>query len=301
MRSYLDDFIQSVRISHSFSEHTADAYARDIQQFLDYLDENHFEDFSQVDQDVAYNYIEALHQLNGDYANSTINRKVSTLRSYFNYLVKNSYAPYNPFKTIKNLKVSRTLPSFLTFEEVDRLIQSVDTSTPLGIRNQLVFEILYGCGLRVSELVSLRIQDIDLRQRVLSIIGKGDKERIVPFYQGLDERMNQYIHGARHDIAPSASTQTFFINKFGKPLSARSVQYLCETQGSIANLKIQLHPHVLRHTFATHLLDNGADLRVVQELLGHASLSTTQVYTHVSLQRLSDAYNKALGDFVVHQ
>lgn len=300
MRNELEAFIKHVQISHSFSLHTADAYRRDVLQFIGYCEAQGMESLADVGDNIAYGYIEFLNKTSGGYQPSSLNRKCSTLRVYFDYLIKQDIASHNPFKRIKSFKNTQHLPTFLTFNEVEMLLSSIDTSSPTGSRNQLIFEVLYACGLRVSELVSCTIKDIDLNNRIIRVLGKGDKERIVPFYQGLDQRIRIYIDSIRPQLAKKIQSNALFVSKFGKAMTARSIQYMCEQQGIQAGLKQSLHPHVLRHTFATHLLDNGADLRVVQELLGHASLSTTQVYTHVSMQRLRQAYDDALGEFSIY-
>lgn len=299
MNSTLEEFLANTQIAHSSSEHTVDAYRRDILQFFKYCEDCGIEDLGHLEDRVAMHYFETMNRLAGGYASATLNRHASSLRSFFNYMVEHQLAERNPFNQIKTLKRTASLPDFLTFEEIQQLMETFAGEQPNEVRDRCMVELMYACGLRVSELVSLTLNSIDLNERVLQVIGKGDKERWVPFYQNLSNQLRAYIQHVRPTFV-NQSTNALFLNARGKPISARYVQMMCKAHGEQAALKQSLHPHMLRHSFATHLLDNGADLRIVQELLGHASLSTTQVYTHVSMSRLKKAYDQALGDFDIH-
>lgn len=287
--NYLDDFLKHISLINTASEHTQSAYRRDLMQFIDYLEG---EDLADVDHDLAYAYLNKLYE--EGLSTSSVSRKLSALRSFYDYLEVYEKFKLNPFIGIKTRRQARSLPDFLMFEEIESLLNSCDDSL-LGRRNQLMIEMLYACGLRVSELVNLKISDIDFKDRSVRVIGKGDKERLLFFYLALGERLKDYLADTRVLLLNGKEDPGFvFLNQRGSVLSSRGIQHILEVQGKKAGLKMKIHPHMLRHSFATHLLDNGASLRFVQTLLGHESLTTTQIYTHVSMQRLKDAYDTAM-------
>ncbi|MEJ8735838.1 site-specific tyrosine recombinase/integron integrase [Erysipelotrichaceae bacterium HCN-30851] len=292
MEELLDRFLQYIDAFNSGSEHTKKAYQRDIREFISFLEAEGIEDLQDVDRIVVMNYIAALRSKAGiekEMKNSTIARKLSSLRSFYRYLNEYVGLKQNPFLYFKSPKQGRRIPEFLFYDEMDTFLSSFDLDTADGLRDRAMFELMYACGLRVSEVANLTLHDIDFHDRILNIRGKGDKQRIVPFYELAGALVERYIHEVRslwikeeHDIV--------FVNQRGKGMTTRGIQYRMEQAAKNCNLHIHIHPHMFRHSFATHLLDNGADLRVVQELLGHASLSTTQVYVHVSQERLKSAY-----------
>lgn len=289
MKKLLDDFLIEFKLQTTQSEHSLDAYHRDISQFLSYID-NEAVDFKQIDQNFIYTYLGELqkeHQL----GERTLNRKCSANRRFFEYLLQLGLVNSNPFKQIKQFKEPKTLPNFMTFEDVSQFLYSIDTTTKLGFRNRVMFELMYACGLRLSELIELQISDINTDESTLLIRGKGSKERIVPFYTSIGEQLSEYIELHRINFDPK--NEIIFTNQQGKPLTPRGVQYLCKEIALKANMRMHVHPHMFRHSFATHLLDNGADLRLVQDLLGHENLSTTQIYTHVSVDRLKRVYQES--------
>lgn len=285
---YLDEFMRHVSISHTASEHTHDAYRRDVAQFLEYLEG---EDVLECERDTAYAYLNRLYE--SGLSSASVARKVSALRSFFKFLQMNYGAGNNPFLNLKTPSKRRTLPSFLMFEEVDRLLNSCDT-TLLGRRNRLLLELMYACGLRVSEAAELKVANFNFQDRSIQIIGKGNKERLLFYYESLTLPLMEYLQSVRQELLKGETHDYMFTNHSGKPLTSRGIQHIAAKQGEKANLRTKLHPHMLRHSFATHLLDNGASLRFVQTLLGHESLSTTQIYTHVSMNRLKEAYDDAM-------
>lgn len=277
---YLEDFFRYF----DGSENTRSAYRKDIQQFIDFLKQENIEVFD-VDYRIISNY---LYQLNGlnQLKNSTISRKLSALRSYYSYLCEFKSCVHHPFLNIKNPKLNQPLPEFLFVEEMDFFLESINIEEDFGFRNRIMFEIMYACGLRVSEVSNLKVQNIDLSNQIVRVLGKGSKERIVPFYDSLKELIIQYIH--QNEIK-----DYLFLNKSGKKITPRGIQYTLDKCALLANFKMKLHPHMFRHSFATHLLDNGADLIVLQQLLGHESIKTTQVYLHVSNDLLKKEYYQA--------
>ena len=290
MRQVLETYLAYVKQNQSGSLHTDDAYYRDISRFIEFLESEGITRFQDVDRFVIQNFIMKLR--NGDLGNKGLSnrslaRNISSLRSFYQYLNRVFHYEVNPFLTVKTPKLPKKLPEMLFVDEIDTLLESIDLSEPVGLRNRCIIELMYGCGLRVSEVVQLKCSDIDYETMVLRVVGKGSKMRMVPFYSDLKDIMLAY-HASKDIVS-----DTFILNMKGNPMSTRAVQYILNEEAQKANLHMQIHPHMLRHSFATHLLDNGADLRIVQELLGHQNLSTTQIYTHVTVDRLKKIYNEA--------
>lgn len=293
--NYLNRFLDHVSAMNTGSAHTLDAYRRDVMEFYEYLMSENIMELSDVDRIVVVNYIADLRNksgVHGTIKNSTMARKLSTLRSYYRYLNEYIGVKSNPFLYLKSPKQGRRIPEFLFQDELDLFLDSFDEQKDASIRDRAMFELMYACGLRVSEVVSLSLQDIDFQDQILHITGKGDKQRIVPFYEEAGIRLQRYLDkvrvkwvGKEHGVV--------FVNQRGRPMTSRGVQYRMEQAAKDCDLHVHIHPHMFRHSFATHLLDHGADLRLVQELLGHSSLSTTQIYVHVSQERLKKAYNDA--------
>lgn len=292
-KTYLDNFLKHIEYSNTASIHTHDSYKTDVLQFLDYLEG---EDILHLDRMIGYAYLNALYAL--DLSSATISRKVSALRSFMKFMQMNYGASENPFLNISIKERKKRLPEFLMFSELESLIESCETDD-LGYRNRVIIELMYACGLRASEVCSVKISDLDLNTRSLIVVGKGDKERHLFFYESLVPTLSFYIDNVRKNLIKNEKHDTLFVSQSGKALSVRGLQHILKVQGEKANLRVRLHPHMLRHTFATHLLDNGASLRIVQTLLGHESISTTQVYTHISMDRLKKSYEKAMKNIKV--
>ena len=295
MYDYLDDFIRYMKDLRSGSQKTADSYYRDIARFITYLEDNDITDFAKVDKEVVFDYINLLRSgkiSRGKISNTTYARNLSSLRSFYRYLCKIHVCEDNPFLLFRNTHVDKHLPDVLTFDQIERLLASFDEEDPIQLRNKCIVETIYACGLRISECCDLQIRDIDKRELLVRIIGKGNKERIVPYYPRLNELFARYEKNYRSIYADQDFPYYFVSTRKGK-ISPRSVQIMLEDAKIKAGLEVDVHPHMLRHSFATHLLDNGADLRMVQELLGHENLSTTQLYTHLTLDRLKKAVKDA--------
>lgn len=295
MDELLESYLIYLNRINSGSEHTQDAYYRDISRFIKYLKSENIHDFKEVDRYTVNDYLAKLRSGEANQqrkiGKTTLARNISSLRSFFQYLNNNSDINTNPFASIKVSRSSRKLPDFLLVDEINNLLDVFDLNDPQQLRNRLAIELMYASGLRVSELTSLKISDIDFEQTVLRIVGKGSKVRMVPFYAELGERILTYI-----PLRKNQDSDILLENNQGKPLTTRMIQYILDDAGKKALLAFRVHPHMLRHSFATHLLDNGADLRVVQELLGHKNLSTTQIYTHVTVDKLRDTYRKAFPE-----
>lgn len=291
----LDDFIDYTYESHSKSKATSDSYYRDISRFIEYLKDNGVDDFKDVDKNVVFDYIQVLRSgdiTRGKISNTTYARNLSALRSFYRFLCMKHVVDSNPFKLFKNIKTPKHLPDVLTFDQIERIFDSFDLDNPVEVRNRCILETIYACGLRISECCDLLLSNVNQKDLVLTVIGKGNKERMVPFYPRLSELIDLYIKMYRNEYANQDFIYLFVSSRHGK-VSPRSVQLLLEDVKIKTGLPVDLHPHMLRHSFATHLLDNGADLRTVQELLGHANLSTTQLYTHLTYDRLKSAVDKA--------
>ena len=290
-------FLESLAVEKGFSENTCRGYRNDLEQFLNYLAQNRRArgsgpvDIDWVDNLTIRGYLGYLHKRN---KKTTIARKLSALRSFFHFLVKRGVTEENPAESILTPKQEKTIPSYLPVDEMFRLLDSISTSGMLDLRNRAIFETLYSCGIRVSELVGLNTLDVDFRQALIRVLGKGSQERIVPIGKNALAAITTYRQVLQRECGISEEVSgPLFLNKNKGRLTARSVARILDKLVSACGLLTPVSPHTLRHTFATHMLDAGADLRAVQELLGHKSLSTTQKYTHVSIDRLMETYDKA--------
>lgn len=296
MMELLERFLNYTNQRNSGSSHTSDAYRRDIEAFITFLESEGIEDFHAVDRIVVSNYIITLRNhttRQGTLKNSSISRKLSSLRSFFSYLNEYVGIANNPFHYIKAPKSGKRIPEFLFYDEVDQLLSNIDTTRDEGLRNRTLFELMYACGLRVSEVVDLQLENIDYDEMLVFITGKGDKQRIVPFYEEIGDYLKAYVSKVRLKWVSDPKVKNVFVSQRGNKLTSRGIQYLLDKEAKKSLLSMNVHPHMLRHSFATHLLDNGADLRIVQELLGHSSLSTTQIYVHITQDKLKKTYNHA--------
>ena len=292
MDEYIERFLNYIYRKNSQSEKTIEAYRRDLYQFKDYLQSQSIDSFEQVDRLLMLNYVVSIRILkDGTQAkDSTIARKLSSIRSFFRYL--NEYVGMNvsPLQTLPSMNKKKNIPEFLFVSEIKEFLNTYDVQDLTQLRDKTMFTLLYACGLRVSELTQLTWKNISLNQRYIRVIGKGNKERIVPFFKGFEKQLKEYKEKYWQKISKCDSV---FISNHGNTLTSRGVQYLMQKHADDIGMNMKIHPHMFRHSFATHLLDNGADIRVVQELLGHSSLSTTQIYTHISMNRLKEAYSQA--------
>lgn len=290
----IEGYLKQLHLRTSGSVHTQDAYRRDLEDFRVFCTDRGLNDWNDADQNLITDYLSELnHRAPEPLKPASLSRKISSLRSFYGWLGENGIVNHNPLVGYRSPKGNRTLPDFLMFDEILRLLDGFDLSDPDGLRNRVLFELMYACGLRVSEARGLRLDDIDFEGRTLRILGKGNKERMVPFYPAIGELLESYLKQARPFYLKGKTHRFVFVGRTGAPISVRTIQFLLDKAGRQANILRTLHPHMLRHSFATHLLDNGADLRVVQELLGHENLSTTQIYTHISLDRIRETYLKA--------
>ena len=259
--------------------------------FFQFLSQKKVSSLEAVDKHVLRGYISWL--MDQDVVKPSIARKLSAIRSFYRYLLREGIIANNPFEKASSPKLDKRLPSFLTIEETVRLLEAPDLATPQGQRDRALLELLYASGLRVSELANLDLGQIDLETNEIRVWGKGSKERVVLIGEPAARMLSLYLNQGRPQLMGQKRSNAVFLNRYGGRLPVRRIQKILEKYAQVANIEKWVHPHLLRHTFATHLLDGGADLRVVQELLGHAQLSSTQVYTHVSKSQARKIYLSA--------
>ncbi|MBI4686438.1 MAG: tyrosine recombinase XerC [Nitrospirae bacterium] len=284
MNKYAEEFLNSLRAESDVSGHTLRAYTKDLTEFFSFVDKEP-KDIDNLD---IRSFIASLH--NRKLNKTSVSRKLAALRSFFKYLHREGYVKTNPAKLVASPKLPKHLPKFLTIDEAFSLMESPKGETFLVLRDKAVLELFYSSGIRVSELSGLDAADLNIREALIRVKGKGKKERIVPVGTKAMEALKDYL---TERALTRKKSQALFLNRLGDRLTQRSVSRIVVKYGRQAALKSRLGPHVLRHTFATHLLHGGADLRSIQELLGHSSLSTTQKYTHVDIAHIMDVYDKA--------
>jgi integrase/recombinase XerC len=290
-QNLVNDFLSYLQIGRNYSSNTISSYSLDLKQFLEFMEEMNVNDYKEVTNSLIRTYLIKLIQ--NKLANSSIKRKISALKSFYEYLLEQNIVSYNPFISIAPRKVEKHLPEFLERNEIKELLKLRFGASPsLILRNAAIISCLYATGLRVFELSNLKLNQIDLENKMIKVLGKGNKERLVLFNDDCKSKLNNYINNGRKELLKENDSQYVFLNHRGGKLSVRGIQLIVKEAGMHLGLKKNLHPHMLRHTFATHLLDGGADLRVVQELLGHTSLSSTQIYTHISTDYISEVFLK---------
>lgn len=290
----LEDFKSYIIAEKNFSKHTAKAYCSDILSYLIWLEDTACEDvnFSKIRE-----YIHFIQKFN--YKKTTVARKIASLRTFYKYLYRERKVDSNPAMNLNNPKRPKSLPKFLTPDEVENILNNTKIETPAGYRNRTILELLWATGMRISELSGLNFGDLNLENNEIRVFGKGYKERIILVTDRAKNYLERYIETARplipkgFPVPPQNEDSPVFINNTGYRLQTRTVRNVINEIVEKINLPKHVTPHVFRHSFATLLIENGADLRIVQELLGHASISNTQIYTHVSTQHLKEVYNEA--------
>lgn len=294
MQTAIQGFIRYLRVERNSSAHTLKSYQDDFASFEEYLRERVGTELTPEDLTIPVlrGYVTYLHEC--QYARTTIARRLACLRSFFRYTTREGITPNNPAKALRTPRVGRKLPNFLTTEDIVRLLEAPPANTMMGLRDRAILETMYSAGLRVAELVGVNVDDWDRDANILRVRGKGKKERITPVGTYAAKALERWM--VVRVPSPTGKPQevsAIFLNRFGKRLTTRSIGRMLEGHIQTCHLQQHVSPHTLRHTFATHLLDGGADLRSVQELLGHQSLTTTQIYTHVSTRRLKETYENA--------
>ena len=281
----VDSFLSALRLEKGLSENTIKAYSNDCQDFNKWLFSNkRYRAVAATEADIE-NYLKHLRVI--DLSNSSINRKLSSLKHFFNYLSKTKLLKSNPVMNISGPKNIKVLPKSLSIIDVNSLIEAPDCSNFIGLRDRAMIELMYATGVRISELINLEYSNIDLNRSLIKVMGKGGKERMIPFGDDALTWLINYIEFRRKNNL-SLNSRDFFISQQGKKITRQAFWHRIKIYLKVSGLSMDVSPHTLRHAFATHLLNNGADLRSVQMLLGHSDLSTTQIYTHIAKQRLSD-------------
>lgn len=288
MEKIITKFIEYLEYEKGYSKKTIISYEKDLELFNNYLKENKIENINKIDYTIIRKYLSHLHDKN--YESSSVSRKISTLRTFFKYNLKENTIKQNPMTLISNPKKEKKLPKYLNYEEMEKLLNCIDITTKEGIREKLIIELLYSTGIRVSELVNIKIKNIKVHENQIKILGKGNKERIVLFGTKAKELIKLYLNTYKENFKGNISDEYLLINEKGKPLSTNKIELIVKDVLKKSALKLNISPHTLRHTFATHLLDSGADLKSVQELLGHENLKTTAIYTHISNERLKNVF-----------
>lgn len=293
-KEFIEGFKSYLSVEKNFSEHTINAYCSDIISFLLWLNGTSCID---IDFNKLRDYLHFIQRF--DYKKTTIARKTASIRTFYKFLFRERYIDSNPAISLSAPKRPKSLPKFLTSTEVEKILNNIEIDTPAGFRNRVILELLWATGMRVSELSNLNFGDLNLEENEIRVFGKGAKERIVLISDRAKDFLTQYIKTARNLLAPgydignTNENSPLFINNTGYRLQNKTIRNAINTVVEKIELPKKVTPHVFRHSFATHLIENGADLRVVQELLGHAGISNTQIYTHISMKHLQEVYDAA--------
>lgn len=290
--TWIEEFKKYLLIEKQYSDETLKAYSEDLQHFVDFIDETgDAKSFKEIGSNDVHAYMSYLYDR---YEMTSISRMISSLRAFYNFLIKNELTDENPFAYVQLKRHPRSLPRFFYEKEMTALFEATEGDTQMLIRDRALLESLYGTGMRVSECTGLKMENVDLTNKKMLLHGKGDKDRLVPFGSYCQEALQRYFEQTRTPLMEKyhRDHDLVFVNHYGNPLTPAGVAYILKQIVKRSSLHTSIHPHELRHTFATHLMSNGADLRAVQELLGHSSLSTTQIYTHVTPEHLQRDYRK---------
>lgn len=278
----LDNFFKVLKSEYNYSFYTIKNYKLDLTLFFNFLNKSNI-NYLYLNKDNVLAYLKYLDKMN--LKNSTISRRISALRTFYNYLMNEGLINSNIFLNVKNPKLEKKLPNYLNYTEMEELLESIDIKTDEGLKRRLLIEMFYSTGCRVSEIINIKVKDIDFLNKKIRIMGKGSKERIVYYGDYAKKYLDKYL-------SKGLNKEYLFVNKHGDKYTVEEIELIVKDIMKHLSIKTHVTPHTLRHTFATHLLNNGADIRSVQELLGHSNLSTTGIYTHVSSDRLKEVYFK---------
>lgn len=289
MEKEIDRFIEYLKYQRNYSDFTCNNYKKDLNEYNSFILSNKI-NYKNMDYNDAKEYVIYLNKKND--AKSTISRKLSSLRTFYKYLVLNNKVESNPFLLVSSPKKEKRIPKFINYNNMEEILNVPNIKTKEGQRERVILEVLYASGVRVSELVNIKLKDIDFSNKNILIFGKGSKERLVSFGDYALEYINLYLKEGRNLLLDGVKSDYLIVGKKSEKLTTRRVEQIIDDIIKRTSIKLNITPHMFRHTFATHLLDNGCDLLVVQELLGHASLSSTEIYTHVSNEHLREVYLK---------
>lgn len=286
---YIDKYLEYLKVIRKYSDKTILSYKDDLIEYVEFLG-NNFTNILKIEKEVINKYLKYLYER--DLNKNSICRKLSSVRGLYNYLVKEEIITDNPLNFVTNPKKEKYLPKFLNNSDMDKLFSACKDNTGIEQRDSLIIELLYATGLRVSELVNIKIKDIDIKERVIKVLGKGSKERIVIYNNHTSKALQKYLNDGYHDFNKK-NTGYLILNKNGDKLSDRYIRNIIDKKIRKAGINTKISPHTLRHTFATDMLEQGADLVTVKELLGHESLNTTSIYTHITNEQIKKTYNMA--------
>jgi len=291
MEQFIKEFITILRYEKNLSDNTTESYQRDINKLVEFLKKNSITDLDQVDSKIISQFFNI--QRKEGLSSSTTARYMTSIKRFFQFLEDNNYIHKNPTITLSKVKISRKLPEVLSFCEVDKILQMPKVDDVAGLRDKAILELLYSSGLRVSELINLKVNDLFFDDEIVRVLGKGSKERIVPMGSSAIEWIKKYLLHSRPSLEKKMKSQNhLFLNKKGTKLSRMAIWQIVDKYSKEAGIEKEVHPHIFRHSFATHLLEGGADLRAVQEMLGYADISTTQIYTHVDRNYIKQVHRE---------
>lgn len=285
----INDFIDYLRFERRLSKNTIVSYQRDLEKYRFFLNRNKIKEILNVSNDQILYFLEFLYKTQNS---SSVSRILSTLRTFYKYLVRDGKIQKNPFSSIKNPKLPKKILEILDEQEVKKFLESIPSSSYLELRDKAMFELLYACGMRVSEIVDLKLSDIDFDEGLIRFIGKGNKERITPIGDTAKNCLDKYIRAARYNLERERKSENVFLNRNGQKLTRQGFWKILKKYAGKVNISKNLYPHLFRHSYATHMLERGADLRIVQELLGHSSISTTEIYTNINKKHVKETYFK---------
>lgn len=280
MNSFLKEYLALLKVEKNLTKNTISSYKNDLETFLNYIKDIGLKDLSEINSEHISAFFKLLKNLGLNERSSA--RYFSSIRGFFKYLLKNDYVESSPIEKMKAPKISRKLPSVLSVDEINMLLNSPSTEDKFGIRDKAILEVFYACGLRVSELINLKIVDLFLKENLIKVFGKGRKERLIPIGSTAIACIENYLTQSRPFLKKNLQSENYvFLSNRGKKFSRMGVWKIVKRYVEQTNIKKEIHPHTFRHSFATHLIEGGADLRSVQEMLGHSDISTTQIYTHI--------------------
>ena len=289
MIELINKFIDYLKIQKNYSSYTLLNYEKDIIEYNVFLNDNNY-NYDNMDYKKCTSYLLFLDEKK--LKKTSISRRLSSLRTFYKFLVLNNYVDNNPFLLVSSPKKEKRMPKFINYAGIEEIFNIPNIKTKEGQRERVILEILYGSGIRVSEIVNIKIKDIDINNKTILIFGKGSKERIVSFGDPALDSINMYINDSRKQYLGNNESEYLIVGKNEEKLTTRRIEQIIDNLIKKTSIKMNITPHMFRHTFATHLLDNGSDLLAVQELLGHESLSSTEIYTHISNEHLRDVYMK---------
>ena len=291
MENYVQQFISYLASERGLAQNTLESYGRDLRYFQQYLESNQLTFATGSTNEIIRTYLDELKKQGK--AVSTISRNLAALKSFYQYLLKEQYLDADPASKIESPKLEKKLPQVLSVQQVELLLKQPNINLPAGLRDKAMLELLYATGIRVSELITINVNDVNLELGYIKCFGRGAKERVVPLGSIASKCVSQYLRKGRTALVRSKQEEAMFVNHHGRRLTRQGFWKIIKKYALEAHIEQKITPHTLRHSFATHLLENGADLRSVQEMLGHADISTTQIYTHVTKNRLKEVYDKA--------